>query len=199
MSEEQFYRKDADALTQRMIERFGRRQQKINQMKEWEASISHRRSRMFYVSACAACLALGLALTPFLSDHYFSKDDKIHVSAPSFSGWRSAADGLQRLGELMEAGENDAALLLAEKLLLQSDSVVDSWKESAIPMNEETEYEHALLTMENEELRWACIYLLIKLDKRQKALHQLERYLQQTDSGEHMEEAKELLKVLKKE
>ena len=199
MSEEQFYRKDVDALTLRMIERFGKRRQKINQMKEWEAAISQKRSRIFYVSACAACLVLGLTLTPFFSNYYFSPEDEIHISAPSFTEWRSATDGQQRLSELMQAEKNDSALLLVEELLMKSDSVLESWYDSAIPINEETEYEHALLTIENEELQWACIYLLLKLDKRQKAVYQLERYLRQAEGGKHLEEAKDLLKVLKNE
>ena len=160
MSDKRFCRKDADALTQRIVDGLGRRQQKINRMREWEHSRASQRKMTFYAAvACAACLAIGVLLRPF----YPSKQIENNLSVPSFTEWRGASSDTQQLGEWIDAEQYGEALHLVEKLLTESDSIVRSWSDSDTVVDEEATYERELIRMDNEELRWAYIYILIKI------------------------------------
>lgn len=195
MSDERFCRKDADALTQRIVDGLGRRQQKINRMREWEHSRASQRKMTFYAAvACAACLAIGVLLRPF----YPSKQIENNLSVPSFTEWRGVSSDTQQLGEWIDAEQYGEALHLVEKLLTESDSIVRSWSDSDTVVDEEATYERELIRMDNEELRWAYIYILIKMGKKTEAVVQLEYYVQQYPDGEHIDQAKKTLAFLKK-
>ena len=89
------------------------------------------------------------------------------------------------------------ALTVTKKALHTSDMALkDLYGQDVELDDEELVYEKELEGNNNSELRWAYIYLLMKLDDVKEARRQLYKYLKAKDYCQHQAEAKALLKEI---
>lgn len=185
-----------DELTQRIANRLGERQRKLQQMEQWEQQSrrpSFRLSALAFVAA--ACVAALFVFAPWKT---VSPVDELGIS-PNMEEYRSASPELAELQRLMEKPDYKAALLYAEKALAKSDKEVRVMMEVFdVYEDEEMEYEEQLEREINSQLRWTYIYLLVKNDRNDVAIKQLKLYLKDKAYSEHRDEASALLKKLKK-
>ena len=192
--EERFERKEADALTLRIIDRLGERQQKLDCMAEWERSAQHRPLRpTLALLAIAACIAAVIIVqSPWQSR---SSWEELGLESPVSESFRAATPDLAEINQLIEAKNYDKALAKTEQALAQSDSELSMLSDVAAT-DEELLYEKEAEQLNNQQLRWTCIYLLVQTERIEAACSQLEIYLQQKDCP-HRSEAQKLLKKLK--
>lgn len=197
MSDEQFNRTNADALTQKIAERLGERQRKLEMMARWERNDRKRRltSGAWISTAVAACLLFGIFISPLLRQQA-SPLDELGIAAPSLTTFRAATPAQQQIVTLLNGSDYDALIELLPNELKNSDEML---KTLSIADDEEAEYEAEVEMHYNCELRWIYIYALVKTDKIDRAIVELEVYLQQKDLREHSEDAERLLTKLKSE
>lgn len=199
MNEEKFNPNAADADTMLIVARLGERKRKLERMAEMEQRLARRTTARLYtsiVSAMAAVVLLTLVLVP-LWRMQISPLDKTGISQPTFSDYRSGNADIAEITKLMNRQDYKQALTVTKKALHTSDiALKDLYGKDVELDDEELVYEKELEGNNNSELRWAYIYLLVKLDDVKEARRQLHKYLKAKDYCQHQAEAKALLKEI---
>lgn len=199
MNEEKFNPNVADADTMLIVARLGERKRKLERMAEMEQRLARRTTARLYtsiVSAMAAVVLLTLVLVP-LWRMQISPLDKTGISQPTFSDYRSGNADIAEITKLMDRQDYKQALTVTKKALHTSDiALKDLYGKDVEFDDEELVYEEELERNTNSELRWAYIYLLVKLDDVKEARRQLHKYLKAKDYCQHQAEAKALLEEI---
>lgn len=199
MNEEKFNPNVADADTMLIVARLGERKRKLERMAEMEQRLARRTTARLYtsiVSAMAAVVLLTLVLVP-LWRMQISPLDKTGISQPKFSDYRSGNTDIAEITKLMNRQDYKQALTVTKKALHTSDiALKDLYGKDVEFDDEELVYEEELERNTNSELRWAYIYLLVKLDDVKEARRQLHKYLKAKDYCQHQAEAKALLEEI---
>lgn len=199
MNEEKFNPNVADGDTMLIVARLGERKRKLERMAEMEHRLARRTTARLYtsiVSAMAAVVLLTLVLVP-LWRMQMSPLDKTGISQPTFSDYRSGNADIAEITKLMNRQDNKQALTVTKKALHTSDiALKDLYGKDVEFDDEELVYEEELERNTNSELRWAYIYLLVKLDDVKEARRQLHKYLKAKDYCQHQAEAKALLEEI---
>lgn len=199
MNEEKFNPNVADADTMLIVARLGERKRKLERMAEMEQRLARRTTARLYtsiVSAMAAVVLLTLVLVP-LWRMQISPLDKTGISQPTFSDYRSGNADIAEITKLMNRQDYKQALTVTKKALHTSDiALKDLYGKDVELDDEELVYEEELERNTNSELRWAYIYLLVKLDDVKEARRQLHKYLKAKDYCQHQAEAKALLEEI---
>lgn len=199
MNEEKFNPNVADADTMLIVARLGERKRKLERMAEMEQRLARRTTARLYtsiVSAMAAVVLLTLVLVP-LWRMQISPLDKTGISQPKFSDYRSGNADIAEITKLMNRQDYKQALTVTKKALHTSDiALKDLYGKDVEFDDEELVYEEELERNTNSELRWAYIYLLVKLDDVKEARRQLHKYLKAKDYCQHQAEAKVLLEEI---
>lgn len=199
MNEEKFNPNVADADTMLIVARLGERKRKLERMAEMEQRLARRTTARLYtsiVSAMAAVVLLTLVLVP-LWRMQISPLDKTGISPPKFSDYRSGNADIAEITKLMNRQDYKQALTVTKKALHTSDiALKDLYGKDVEFDDEELVYEEELERNTNSELRWAYIYLLVKLDDVKEARRQLHKYLKAKDYCQHQAEAKALLEEI---
>lgn len=199
MNEEKFNPNVADGDTMLIVARLGERKRKLERMAEMEQRLARRTTARLYtsiVSAMAAVVLLTLVLVP-LWRMQISPLDKTGISQPTFSDYRSGNADIAEITKLMDRQDYKQALTVTKKALHTSDiALKDLYGQDVELDDEELVYEKELEGNNNSELRWAYIYLLVKLDDVKEARRQLHKYLKAKDYCQHQAEAKALLKEI---
>lgn len=199
MNEEKFNPNVADGDTMLIVARLGERKRKLERMAEMEHRLARRTTVRLYtsiVSAVAAVVLLTLVLVP-LWRMQISPLDKTGISQPTFSDYRSGNADIAEITKLMNRQDYKQALTVTKKALHTSDiALKDLYGKDVEFDDEELVYEEELERNTNSELRWAYIYLLVKLDDVKEARRQLHKYLKAKDYCQHQAEAKALLEEI---
>ena len=199
MNEEKFNPNAADGDTMLIVARLGERKRKLERMAEMEHRLARRTTVRLYtsiVSAVAAVVLLTLVLVP-LWRMQMSPLDKTGISQPTFSDYRSGNADIVEITKLMNRQDYKQALPVTKKALHTSDiALKDLYGKDVEFDDEELVYEEELERNTNSELRWAYIYLLVKLDDVKEARRQLHKYLKAKDYCQHQAEAKALLEEI---
>lgn len=199
MNEEKFNPNAADGDTMLIVARLGERKRKLERMAEMEQRLARRTTARLYtsiVSAMAAVVLLTLVLVP-LWRMQISPLDKTGISQPKFSDYRSGNADIAEITKLMDRQDYKQALTVTKKALHTSDiALKDLYGKDVELDDEELVYEEELERNTNSELRWAYIYLLVKLDDVKEARRQLHKYLKAKDYCQHQAEAKALLEEI---
>ncbi len=199
MNEEKFNPNVADGDTMLIVARLGERKRKLERMAEMEQRLARRTTARLYtsiVSAMAAVVLLTLVLVP-LWRMQMSPLDKTGISQPTFSDYRSGNADIAEITKLMNLQDYKQALTVTKKALHTSDiALKDLYGQDVELDDEELVYEKELEGNNNSELRWAYIYLLVKLDDVKEARRQLHKYLKAKDYCQHQAEAKALLEEI---
>lgn len=199
MNEEKFNHNVADGDTMLIVARLGERKRKLERMAEMEQRLARRTTARLYtsiVSAVAAVVLLTLVLVP-LWRMQISPLDKTGISQPKFSDYRSGNADIAEITKLMNRQDYKQALTVTKKALHTSDiALKDLYGKDVEFDDEELVYEEELERNTNSELRWAYIYLLVKLDDVKEARRQLHKYLKAKDYCQHQAEAKALLEEI---
>lgn len=199
MNEEKFNPNVADADTMLIVARLGERKRKLERMAEMEQRLARRTTARLYtsiVSAMAAVVLLTLVLVP-LWRMQISPLDKTGISQPTFSDYRSGNADIAEITKLMNRQDYKQALTVTKKALHTSDMALkDLYGKDVEFDDEELVYEEELERNTNSELRWAYVYLLVKLDDVKEARRQLHKYLKAKDYCQHQAEAKALLEEI---
>lgn len=199
MNEEKFNPNVADGDTMLIVARLGERKRKLERMAEMEQRLARRTTARLYtsiVSAMAAVVLLTLVLVP-LWRMQISPLDKTGISQPKFSDYCSGNADIAEITKLMNRQDYKQALTVTKKALHTSDiALKDLYGKDVEFDDEELVYEEELERNTNSELRWAYIYLLVKLDDVKEARRQLHKYLKAKDYCQHQAEAKALLEEI---
>mgnify|MGYP002674251062 FL=1 len=199
MNEEKFNPNAADADTMLIVARLGERKRKLERMSEMEHRLARRTTARLYtsiVSAVAAVILLTLVLVP-LWRMQIPPLDKTGISQPTFSDYRSGNVDIAEITKLMNRQDYKQALTVTKKALHTSDiALKDLYGQDVELDDEELVYEKELEGNNNSELRWAYIYLLVKLYDVKEARRQLHKYLKAKDYCQHQAEAKALLEEI---
>ena len=199
MNEEKFNPNAADGDTMLIVARLGERKRKLERMAEMEHRLARRTTVRLYtsiVSAVAAVVLLTLVLVP-LWRMQMSPLDKTGISQPTFSDYRSGNADIVEITKLMNRQDYKQALTVTKKALHTSDiALKDLYGKDVEFDDEELVYEEELERNTNSELRWAYIYLLVKLDDVKEARRQLHKYLKAKDYCQHQAEANALLEEI---
>ena len=199
MNEEKFNPNVSDGDTMLIVARLGERKRKLERMAEMEQRLARRTTARLYtsiVSAMAAVVLLTLVLVP-LWRMQISPLDKTGISQPKFSDYRSGNADIAEITKLMNRQDYKQALTVTKKALHTSDiALKDLYGKDVEFDDEELVYEEELERNTNSELRWAYIYLLVKLDDVKEARRQLHKYLKAKDYCQHQAEAKALLEEI---
>ena len=199
MNEEKFNPNVADGDTMLIVARLGERKRKLERMAEMEQRLARRTTARLYtsiVSAIAAVVLLTLVLVP-LWRMQISPLDKTGISQPKFSDYRSGNADIAEITKLMNRQDYKQALTVTKKALHTSDiALKDLYGKDVEFDDEELVYEEELERNTNSELRWAYIYLLVKLDDVKEARRQLHKYLKVKDYCQHQAEAMALLEEI---
>ena len=184
-----------DELTHRIARRLGERQDKLLRMEEWERPArKFSLPRTMAVLSAAACVTLILMIAPWQGG---SPVDELGIR-PDLTEFRSALPQMAEMQRMIDASEYEEALVLAKQMLLQSDTEIDGMEADTSMVDEVAEYEYHMMRTMNSELRWTCIYLLVKTEQNEEALQQLERYIGDVEYAYHGDEAAMLREALKK-
>ncbi|MBQ2969103.1 MAG: hypothetical protein IJE15_01760 [Bacteroidaceae bacterium] len=184
-----------DELTQRIAQRLGARQQKLQCMEEWERPTRKLSlPRTMAVVSAAACVALILMMAPWKG---YSPVDELGIR-PDLTEFRSGMPQMTEIQRLLDASEYGEALRLTGQVLLSSDGEIEGMKAGVNLQDEMAEYEYRVMREVNSELRWTYIYLLVQAGQNEEALQQLERYIGDAEYAHHGEEAAALREKLEK-
>ena len=201
MNEELFIRQEADELTNRIADRLGERQKKLERMTEWEKQAKKPvRLRPIYVTiAVAVCIGLLFFFSPFSRTNESVLDD-LGIGTPSLTEYRAANKDMTEIAKLMEREDYEKALEKTEIALNRSEESLKMLAEVAEEWGDDEgiKYDLDLEMSVNSELRWTYIYLLVKKGHKKEAKKEIKRYLQYPDYCEHEAEAKALFEKLKK-
>lgn len=191
-------KEQTDELTARIINRLAERKYKINKMQGWERPA--RRFLLIKTSVtflAVACVAMLIIFTPWNNT---STINSLGMKQPDMTQFRSAAPDIAAIAKLLDKADYDAALAQTEKALRHSDIEIEElYNASEIWDDDEAQYEEEQEKVLNSELRWTYIYLLIKAERIPEAKKELKRYLKYPKYAEHTDEARQILKELKKD
>lgn len=200
MNEEKYINAEEqqDELTMRITVRLGERKRMLDRMAEMEQS--GRRSYKLWAPAASFAVAAGIAalvvFNPFAQT--MSPLEELNIQQPTMMEFRSASPSMSEITELMEAEDYAAALEKSEIALRESDRGIKAFS-GMENLDEEMAYDMEMGRVENQELRWTYIYLLVHEKKEKEAVKQLKIYLKDKQHSGHREEAEALLrKILKK-
>lgn len=195
MTEEVFIRTEADALTQRIVDRLGERQKKLNRIAEWEQPARRMVLRPLKVTlAVAACLTVAFFLVPLLRST--SPLDTLAIETPMIEEYRSSTLDIAEINRLIETKNYDDALLKTEQMLQHSKREVKMLEKALVNNNDEVlQYELEAERAMNAQVHWTYIYLLIRVERNDDALRELKIYLK-IEGCPNREQAKALLKEL---
>lgn len=181
-----------DKLDLLIADRLGERDRKMKRIEEWNAPKKGVKTVYVAISilSVAACLAIVFfAANPWENNLGDSNMSQWKVSL-DMNSFRSADPSKKRIMELMDKEKYEEALRECKDMIVQSDMKLQQQTSNNLGViDEEQEYENELLTAENEEIRWVYIYLLVKTNEATEALEQLNRYIEGSWAGEHMDEA----------
>ncbi len=197
MTEEVFIRKDADALDLLIADRLGERQRKLDRMATWERPARSVQLRPVMAAlAIAACLAVAfVVIAPWKTT--ISPWDELGLESPSSETLRAATPDMAEITQLIEAQNYDEAIVKTEQALAQSDRELRILSDALLGgEDDELLYEEEMEQLNNDQLRWTYIYLLVRAERHDDASAELKRYLK-NKRAEHREEAKALLRKLK--
>lgn len=187
----------ADDLARRISSRLAERKYKMDKMQEWE-----RPARRFSIVktsvalVAAACVAVLIVFAPW---HSPSTMERIGMQQPDMTTFRSAAPDIAAIAVMMEKPDYEAALTKTEAALRHSDMEISELSDvPEIWNDDEARYEEEQEWVMNCELRWTYIYLLIQAERIPEAKKELRRYLKHPEYAEHADEARRLLKELRK-
>lgn len=182
-----------DELTQRIVERLGERQQKIQCMQEWERPTKVvSLPRTLAVLSVAACMTMIFIIAPW---QRASLVDELGISL-HLTEFRSGYPQLAEVQRLLETSEFEAALVLTQQLLTQLDEEINK---DFVDVEDEMEvYERTVMCTVNAELRWTYIYLLVKMEQYEEARLQLDSYINDAEYVHHREEAAILREEIEK-
>ncbi|MBP3552299.1 MAG: hypothetical protein J6K05_03900 [Bacteroidaceae bacterium] len=184
-----------DELTQRIAQRLGERQRKLQCMQEWNRPVRKiPLSRTLAVLSTAACVALILMAAPWRGT---SPVDELGIS-PDLTEFRSGVPQMSEIQRLLETSEYESALFQVEQLLLSTDAEIEKMSANTNYQDEVAEYEYQMMRSMNSELRWTYIYLLVQTERSEKALLQLKRYIGDEKYAHHKELAVALREKLEK-
>ena len=197
MTEEVFIRTEADALTQRIADRLGERQKKLDRMAEWERPARQLQLRpVIAMLAIAACIAVVVLILPPWQ-RTGNPGDELGLESPVSESFRTATPDMAEISQLIEAKNYDEAIPKVELALQQSDRELSILSDAMVAGEDEVLlYEQEAEQLNNYQLRWTYIYLLVQTGRNEDASAQLKLYLKRKDCP-HREEAKALLKHLK--
>lgn len=199
MSEEKFTMAESDEVTLIIAERLGERQRKFDKMAEWEVEISksHTRRKLVVSAAIAACLLIGLVVTPMLWVQE-SPLDRLGIESPAMTEFRAASPEMEQITNLISQSKYYLALSATKEALQKSDLSLDEFEGLGDYMgDEELIYEEELQKTINSELRWTYIYLLVKTECIKEARKQIKVYLKNKSYCSHENEARALYEALK--
>ena len=197
MTEEVFIRKDADALDLLIADRLGERQRKLDRMAAWERPARSVQLRPVMAAlAIAACLVVALVVVaPWKTTA--SPWDELGLETPNTETLRSATPEMAEISQLIQAKNYDEALAATEVALAQSDRELRILSDAMVAGEDEVLlYEEEAEMLNNDQLRWTYIYLLVQTERKEDAVAQLKLYLKHKDCP-HRGDAKVLLKQLK--
>lgn len=198
MTEEVFTRTEADELDLLIADRLGERQRKLDRMASWE-----RPTRIVPLGpvmvalAVAACLVVALVvIAPWKTT--VSPWDELELGSPTSEMMRAATPDMAEITQLIEAQNYDAAIIKTEQALAQSDRELQILSHVMLyGEDDELLYEEEMEQLNNCQLRWTYIYLLLRMERNGDARAELKRYIK-FKNAPHRAEAKELLKRIKK-
>lgn len=200
MNEERYNKTEADALTQRIADRLGARQQKLDLMEQWQRSSkgTPRLRRLYIGAAVAAGLAALTIVVPIWRQNATSPLDELGIERPQLTEYRSAESVAAEIDRLIDEENYELALRKTQKALKGSDLTLDelTYVPELWDDQEEAQYEEAAERAHNSDLRWTYIYLLLKTGDEKTAKKELKKYLKHPEYCEHEQEARELLKKL---
>ncbi len=184
-----------DELTQRIVQRLGERQQKLQCMQEWDRPARKiPLARTLSVLSAAACVALILMVAPWRGA---SPVDELGIR-PDLTEFRSGIPQMSEIERLLEESDYEGAILPVEQMLLSSDAEIAEMSNNTNFQDEVAEYEYQMMRSMNSELRWLYIYLLVQTERNEEALLQLKRYLIDEKYAYHKELAIALRKKIEK-
>lgn len=182
---------------QRLItERLEEHERKLKRLREMEHTRKKREMKRYLsVVAIAACV---LSLFVFFPISQSSPLDELNIQ-PSTMAFRNASPEISEISRLIEGEEYSAAIAKTEKALKASDEKIWLIKDTKkLYDDEESLYEEQMEYTNNSELRWMYIYALVNEGREKDAIKQLNLYLKCPQYCHNIEEAKALLKLLKK-
>lgn len=197
MADKNIYNIENDRLMDCIIERLGERQYKMMKMAEMERS-SRRIFEYFGVGGLlvAACVACIVVFVPFRK---VVIHEPSNIVQPSLSAYRSGTQfNAEEIEALLEREEYEEAMIRMRSVLDESDKRVASVNNIAPADDEELMYEKERALVENSEIRWMYIYLLLKNDKQEQAIKELEIYIKNKKYALYIDEAKTMLRNLRK-
>ena len=183
-----------DEVERLVIDRLGKRQEKLDRIAQWESAAKHRVRALYAVISAAACLAIVFVTTDLFRDNG-NVIDELGIQAPRMEVFRSAAPEFMAVEKYMAEGEYYKALDVAEVALKKSDKTVKTYEKESLWGDEEWEYEYKYERLMNSEMRWAYIYLLVLADCERDAVKELKKYLQDMDFCQHKGEAESMLRA----
>lgn len=182
---------------QRLItERLEEHERKLKRLREMEHTRKKREMKR-YLSVIAIAASV-LSLFVFFPINPSSPLDELNIQ-PSTMTFRNASPEISEISRLIEGEEYSAAIAKTEKALKASDEKIWLIKDTKeLYDDEESLYEEQMEYTNNSELRWMYIYALVKEGREKDAIKQLKLYLKRPQYCHNIEEAKALLKLLKK-
>lgn len=182
---------------QRLItERLEEHERKLKRLREMEHTRKKREMKRYL--SVVAIVASVLSLFVFFPINQSSPLDELNIQ-PSTMTFRNASPEISEISRLIEGEEYSAAIAKTEKALKASDEKIWLIKDTKeLYDDEESLYEEQMEYTNNSELRWMYIYALVKEGREKDAIKQLKLYLKRPQYCHNIEEAKALLKLLKK-
>lgn len=193
---------ESDELSVMIIDRLGERQRKLDRMCDWENRHFSKQRGIRLISIGMAVAACALALFVVVPIHFRRNSplNEFGIEYSSMEEFRAASLDMAEIADLIERENYDDALEKSKSLLVDSDKKIREYLSLYLNVedNEEYLYEIQEEVLINEELRWTCIYLLVKTERYKEAVAESDIYLEYK-CKEHRTEVEKLLKLLKKE
>lgn len=183
-------------LEDRIISQLGRRHEMLMQINEWENPVRVIRWRNPAIGlAIAACLVLILVVRPLMHTEQISALDQLGIDQPTLSDFRAASPTSSEIDATMDSQDYATALIQIDEALRDSDRELKRLQDYLYLEDESILYESEVAIAHNYQLRWLRIYTLVRLERRDEAIKDLEFYV--TLKSEHRKDAKNLLRMLK--
>lgn len=183
-------------LEDRIIAQLGRRKEMLKRIEDWE---KHARiiswGKYAFGVAVAACLVLLLVVRPFAHSEQISPLDLLKIEQPTLVDFRGASPSAAEIDATMEIKNYGKAIIQIDEALNASIEDFGNLQDQLDPNDEATIYESELAIAHINQLRWLRIYTLVRLERCEEAIVDLEYYV--TLKTEHQHDAIELLRILK--
>ena len=188
---------DNDQMTKLITERLGERQEMLRKIEKWEKKSSKKLPfTLVSTLAVAACLAVMFILNPFTSS---SPLDEVGIEQPTILMVRGNSEDIAEVERLMNKPDYQTAVIKVQNILCHIKMLKEMvWDLPEDFDKEEAEYEISQYDMMESDVRWTYIYILVKVNDFDIAKKELKKYIKHPEYAQHLDEAKELLEVLKK-